>query len=246
MGCQLLRPPCRGTSGGNQGRPCSPALAQDHSPQGQGGLGDEEGKLSFPQVPASRALQPFTPLVAKSPQVGPRRKCLVCLRTPAGQHRPGAGGPASCLGPGPAAWIPRGDRLAEKSLVAGADQPAQSGPGRTPRQDETGSKAPYLPLPLSDRCGWLLTALGAPWVAQRVCAMPKWVSNSTSKSMLSCSRGKKSPVATLTKQALTRLCYAEAATAGRQVSTSRRDRALAPPPGFLPDPCCWLLSAYQS
>lgn len=49
----------------------------------------------------------------------------------------------------------------------------------------------YIPLPLSERCGWLLTALGTPWVAQRVWAMPKWVSNSTFKSMLSCSRSKK-------------------------------------------------------
>lgn len=36
----------------NQGRPCSPALAQDHSLQGHGGFGDEEGMLSFPQVPS--------------------------------------------------------------------------------------------------------------------------------------------------------------------------------------------------
>lgn len=61
LGCQLLRPPCRGTSGGNQGRPCSPALAQDLSPQGQGGLGDEEGKLSFPQVPGLQSTSALHP-----------------------------------------------------------------------------------------------------------------------------------------------------------------------------------------
>lgn len=55
-----------------------------------------------------------------------------------------------------------------------------------------GARPCYIPLPLSERCGWLLTALGTPWVAQRVCAMPKWVSNSTFKSMLSCSRSRES------------------------------------------------------
>jgi hypothetical protein len=64
----------------------------------------------------------------------------------------------------------------------------------------------YLPLPLSERCGWLLTALGTPWVAQRVWAMPKCVSNSTFKSMLSCSKWNKSQFATLQKSALTRDC----------------------------------------
>lgn len=39
-----------------------------------------------------------------------------------------------------------------------------------------------LPLFLSERWGWLLTALGSPCVAQRVWAMPKWVSNTSSRS----------------------------------------------------------------
>lgn len=41
-----------------------------------------------------------------------------------------------------------------------------------------------IPSPLlsSDRWGWLLTSLGTPWVAQRVCAIPTWVVNSTSMS----------------------------------------------------------------
>ena len=43
------------------------------------------------------------------------------------------------------------------------------------------------PLFLSERCGWLLRALGSPWVAQRVWAIPKWVSNSVSRSIESLS-----------------------------------------------------------
>ena len=39
-----------------------------------------------------------------------------------------------------------------------------------------------LPLSLSERWGWLLTALGSPCVAQRVWAMPKCVHSSSSRS----------------------------------------------------------------
>lgn len=38
------------------------------------------------------------------------------------------------------------------------------------------------PLVGSERWGWLLVGLGSPWVAQRVWAIPMWVSNSFSKS----------------------------------------------------------------
>ena len=40
-------------------------------------------------------------------------------------------------------------------------------------------------LSSSERCGWELTALGSPCVAQRVCAIPTWTSNSPFQSTLS-------------------------------------------------------------
>lgn len=47
------------------------------------------------------------------------------------------------------------------------------------------------PLFLSERCGWLLMGLGSPWVAQRVCAIPRCTSNSMSRSMSCCSAGRR-------------------------------------------------------
>lgn len=48
------------------------------------------------------------------------------------------------------------------------------------------------PLSGSERWGWLLTSLGTPWVAQRVCAIPQWMSTlrSVSSSLLSGNRKK--------------------------------------------------------
>lgn len=47
-----------------------------------------------------------------------------------------------------------------------------------------------IPLFLSERCGWLLTGLGSPCVAQRVWAIPRCTSNSISKSISCCSEDK--------------------------------------------------------
>lgn len=49
----------------------------------------------------------------------------------------------------------------------------------------------FSPLFLSERCGWLLMGLGSPWVAQRVCAIPRCTSNSMSRSMSCCSAGRR-------------------------------------------------------
>jgi len=104
---------------------------------------------------------------------------------------------ASCLGPRVTSWILRRDRAAEKpvgvesvSILTHTSQGQSQPLGR-------GARLYHIPLPLSERCGWLLTALGTPWVAHRVWAMPKWVSNSTFKSMLSCSRWRKNVCHTL-------------------------------------------------
>lgn len=138
-GCQLLRPP-RGTSDGEPRSALLPALTQDHSLQGQGGLGDEEGMLSFPQVPSLQnpsALHParchgpsgWAPESPQSAQEVPR--------VPAGQHCPEQadlppdGGRRHQLGSlGKTGWLRTRPWRVRVSL-------SQSGPGRT-RDGEQG------------------------------------------------------------------------------------------------------------
>lgn len=74
--------------------PGGPAPAQDHSPQGQGGLGDEEGMLSFRLVPSlqsTSALHPsrcpvpsgWAPKSRSSTQEVPRVPADACGLSPA-------------------------------------------------------------------------------------------------------------------------------------------------------------------
>lgn len=93
-------------------------------------------------------------------------------QTPPGLHRTGLGSPTCSDPPAPApANPPRTSRA----------------PGRQLQRLLVPS---HSPLFLSERCGWLLTGLGSPWVAQRVWAIPRCTSNSMSRSMSCCSAAK--------------------------------------------------------
>lgn len=63
------------------------------------------------------------------------------------------------------------------------------------------------PLVLLDRCGWLLRGLGTPWVAQRVWAMPRWTSNSKSRSISFCSKRVKQTQAQIQDGTKGWICY---------------------------------------